>query len=586
MRPWPRRIARAVGVLLLAGAATVATASAASAESIRDFAVEVQVYPDTTFRVVESITYDFEGAYRHGIFRDIPVYDETFTGARRTYGVEVESVSMDGGAVPWELTENGPFLNVKIGDPFTTITGPHTYVITYTVRDGLRALTPDDVADPQAPAGLTAGDVELYWDFVGTGWQVPIASARATVLGPGTVLAARCLDGPAGATTECPAVAAKSVAGLGPVGLGPGEALTGSIVWPAASFARPPSERVTQGLPSNPLVGVLGGLIPAALLVGLPVGLAVSRRREDAGAPVPGAPPQYAPPDGLRPAELYAAWQGRKGTTEERVVLATLLDLAARRWIDLSDTGGSLQVDWVGMGSPAMAPWEEDLIRVVLKGQTTATLSGYDKELAVRWGLDYRELVDRQEAVGRRNPKGDEPDRRWSALAVVAAVFIAAGFVAMFAGQAFIAAVGLTVGLGALAGFVAARIITPRRQTEQSARFLAEVDGFRAVLGTDAAAGRREFAQRSGLAPAAIFATMLPFAVVFDLEDAWLGAFPDLTPDQLASTGFHVGGIAAMDGLISSGTSSMSSAMTAPSSGSGGGGSSGGGGGGGGGGSW
>lgn len=586
MRPRARRLGTLAGAVLLLGAGAVASAAAAAAESISDVTVDVQVYPDTTFQVVERITYDFEGEYRHGIFRDIPVYDETLTGARRTYGVEVQSVTMDGAAVPWELSEDGAFLNVRIGDPFTTITGPHTYVITYTVRDGLRAVTADDVADPEAPDGLTAGDVELYWDLVGTGWDVPIASARATVQGPGTVLAARCLYGPAGSTSECPAVAAKSVAGLGPVGLGPGEGLTTSIVWPGSAFARPPTERVTQGIPTSPAVGVLGGLLPAVLLVAIPVGVAVSRRRADAGAPVPGAPPQYAPPDGLRPAELYAAWQGRKGTTEERVVLATLLDLAARRWIDLSDVGGSLQVDWIGTGSPPMAPWEEDLVRVVLKGRTTATLSGYDKELATSWGSDFRDLVDAQEASGRRNPRGDEPDRRWRVLGVVAAVFIAVGVVSMFAGQAFVAAIGLTVGIGAVAGFIAARIITPRRQTEQSARFIAEVDGFRTVLGTDAAAGRREFAQRSGLAPAAIFATMLPFAVVFDLEDAWLGAFPDLTPDQLASTGFHVGGIGAMDGLISSGTASMSSAMTAPSSGSGSGGSSGGGGGGGGGGSW
>ena len=131
-----------------------------------------------------------------------------------------------------------------------------------------------------------------------------------------------------------------------------------------------------------------------------------------------------------------------------------------------------------------------------------------------------------------------------------------------------------------------ARAITPRRQTEQSARFLAEVAGFRTVLGTDAAAARREFAQRSGLSPAAIFATMLPYAVVFALEDSWIGAFPDLSPDQLVSSGFYVPSIGSMNSLVSAGTTSVSSAMTAPSSGSGGGGSSGGGGGGGGGGSW
>ena len=223
---------------------------------------------------------------------------------------------------------------------------------------------------------------------------------------------------------------------------------------------------------------------------------------------------------------------------------------------------------------------------MVLKGETSAVLSGYDKELATEWADDFRGLVQVQEGQGRRNPRGDEPDRRWRWLGILAALFIVAGVICSFAGQAFLAAVGFTMGVASLIGFVIARVITPRRETEQSARFLAEVDGFRKVLGTDPAAGRREFAQRSGLEPAAIFATMLPYAVVFDLESAWLGAFPDLTPDQLVAHGFYVGGIGSMDGLISSGTSSMSSAMTAPSSGSGGGGSSGGGGGGGGGGSW
>ncbi len=197
-----------------------------------------------------------------------------------------------------------------------------------------------------------------------------------------------------------------------------------------------------------------------------------------------------------------------------------------------------------------------------------------------------RTLVDEQESAGRRNPRGDEPDRRWRGLGAVAFALLAVGVVSVFIDQPFLASVALTAGVGALIGFFVARAITPRSQTEQSALFLAKVDGFRKVLGTDAAAARREFAQRSGLSPDAIFATMLPFAVVFGLESSWIGAFPDLSPDQLVSHGFYVGSIASMDSLVSSGTSSISSAMTAPSSGSGGGGSSGGGGGGGGGGSW
>ncbi len=582
-----RRATVLLGSLLLACAAVVGLAPAAAAESIREFDVAVTIAPDTSFRVVETIRYDFESEYRHGIFRDIPVYDETLTGLRRQYGVTVDGVTLDGGPVPWVTSDNGPFLNLRIGDPNVTITGPHTYVVEYTVTDGLRVITADDAADPLMPAAVSEGDVELFWDFVGTGWDVPIASARASVSGPADALSAVCYYGPPGSDTRCPSAVVRSFAILGGVPLGAGEALSGAIVYPAAAFTVVPRENTQQGLPSNPLVGFAFALIPAGLLAFVPIGIAVSRRRADAGAPVPGAPPQYAPPDGLTPAEMHAAWQGRKGTAESRVLVATLLDLAARRWINVSAApGADLTVEWVGTGTPPLRPWEESLLGAVLKGGRSATLTGYDKGLAELWRSSFRDLVDAQEATGRRNPRGDEPDKRWRWLGLLTLPLLGLGFVSIFFDVPFLTAVLLTTGVGALLGFFIARAITPRQQTEQSARFLAEVAGFRTVLGTDAAAARREFAQRSGLSPAAIFATMLPFAVVFALEDSWIGAFPDLTPDQLVSSGFYVTSIGSMNSLVSSGTTSVSSAMTAPSSGSGGGGSSGGGGGGGGGGSW
>ncbi len=566
--------------------AAIALAVPAAAETIRDFEVETTVRSDTSFRIVETIRYDFEADYRHGIFRDIPVYDETLSGQRRTYDITVESVTMDGAPVPWTTSDNAPFLNLKIGDPNRTITGPHDYAITYVVEDGLRVITQADVDDPLAPDSLSVGDVELFWDFVGTGWQVPIQRAHASVVGPAEAIAAKCFYGPGGSTDQCTAASAGTAVSLGPVSLGSGDALTGSIVWPAAAFSRVPTENVTQGLPTNPVLGVFGGLVPAALLVIVPVTMAVRRRRADAGSPIPGAPPQYAPPDGLPPAEVSAAWRGRGGSTDARVMLATLLDLAARRWINVRTEGKHLTVDWVGTGTSPMRPWEESLVAVILKGGTSGTLEGYDKDLARIWAGDFLSLVSTQEAQGRRNPKGDLPDQRWRWLGISAVLILILGIVMLFVGQPFITGILLTVGVGALIGFITARIITPRAETPQSATFLAKVAGFQKVLGTDPAAARREFAQRSGLTAAAIFATMLPYAVIFDLEDAWLGAFPDLTPEELHGYGYYVGGMWDMGDLMSTGTTSMSSAMTAPSSGSGGGGSSGGGGGGGGGGSW
>lgn len=283
---------------------------------------------------------------------------------------------------------------------------------------------------------------------------------------------------------------------------------------------------------------------------------------------------------------MVAGWKGDVSSQNSRTLVATLVDLAARRWINLSSEGSDLQVTWVGTGTKPMVEWEESLVGAILKGQATATLSGYDKDLATLWAATGTELETESETSGRRNPTGDAPDQRWwwLALTFVGAAAVAIGLA--FIGVAFLAAAAGTIAVGAAIGFIAARIITPRKETEQSAQYQAKVRGFEKVLGTDASASRREFAQKLGLPPEAVFATMLPYAIVFELENSWIGAFPDLTPDQLANYGFYYIGLGSMAGLISSGTTSISSAMTAPSSGSGGGGFSGGGGGGGGGGSW
>jgi hypothetical protein len=580
------RALRIAGAVVLAVGAALALAAPAHAEYVNDATVEITVNADTTIDIVETFEYDFEYESRHGIYRDIPLYDETALGERRIYDVTLTSVTMDGRPVPVELTENGPYLNVRIGDPVSTVTGRHVYRIEYTVTDGLRVITADDVDDPAMPAGISAGDIELYYDLVGPDWSVAFQSASGTITGPGAVISAICYAGGFGGTTRCAATTDGPTAQIGPTPLDAGQALTAVVVFPAAAFTQPVTENIRQGLPSSPLLGGLLGLVPAVLLIALPAAYAVSRRREDRGVDLEGAPPQYAPPDGLTAAELAAAWQGDEVTERPTTMIATLVDLAARRWIDLSDTGGLVTVTWKGTGVDPIRPWEESLVGAILKGQPTAALSGYDEGLSALWGSTSAELTAAAEATGRRNPEGDEPDRRWRWLAWTFLGLLVVGFGAAIIGEPFLAALAFVVAMGAVIGYVVSRAITPRKETMASAQFQAKVRGLSAVLGTDSAAARREFAQRTGLAPAAILATMLPFAIVLGLRESWVAAFPDLSPEQLASVGFGYIAIGSLDGIISSGTGAASAAMTAPSSGSGGGGFSGGGIGGGGGGSW
>ena len=348
----------------------------------------VTVNADTSMRIVETITYDFESEYRHGIFRDIPVYDETLTGLRREYGVTVADVTMDGAPVPWVTSDNGPFLNVKIGDPNTTITGPHTYVITYTVTDGLRVITADDAADPAMPQTVSAGDVELFWDLIGTGWDVGISSAKATVTGPGTALSAVCYVGPAGSDTRCPSATVQSIALLGPATLAAGEAMTTAVVYPASAFTSTPNGEPEPGAAVQPARRASSA--PSSPPDCWPRCRSASPCRGDGRTPVPRCRvPRRSTRRRTTSARPSSRPPGRDGpgTVDARVLVATLLDLAERRWINVStDAAGHLTVDWVGTGTTPLRPWEESLLGVILQGGSTATLASYDKAMATLWG--------------------------------------------------------------------------------------------------------------------------------------------------------------------------------------------------------
>lgn len=565
--------------------------SAQAAESINSYDVVATVQPDALVQFKETIAYDFSDADdRHGIFRNLVLADTEVsprtlepTGRVRTYDVQVQSVSVDGMPAQYEATEDAGVLQLRIGDPDTTVTGTHVYVITYTVAHALRLITKQDVDDPQAPSGIAAGDVELFWDLIDNSFDVPIAAASATVAGPSAPLAARCLLGSLGSKQECPIASTGSSVTLGPSSMSSGEFLTTSIVYPAAAFTSPPVEQFEKEQPL--LLGLIIGAALFLALVLIPMTLALNWRGRDKGVAVNATPVQFEPPDRLGAVQMAAAWKGDTASMRPRAMVAAIADLAARGQISITEAK-HLTVEFVAERKGSLQAWEAQLINQIFAAGTPATLDSYNAALAKSWEQTYRDLVDEAEASGRRNQQGGAPDRRWNWMIV----FVALGIIGFIAAQSSNApAVGIASGavvIGSIVGWIIARIITPRRETQESARFLMLTLGFRKLLATDAAAARREFAQRLGLPPAAIMATMLPYAIIFSLEDSWVGAFPDLTPEQLQSTGFNVLSVAALSSVVSNASQSASSALTAPSSGSGSGGSAGGGGGGGGGGSW
>ena len=582
-----RRRNFALAIAALAITAGISAPAAAAAESIGNYAVKVTLTPDAVMQVDENIAYDFDGEPdRHGIQRDLVLKDALSDGNIQVYGVNVSSVTADGAPVPFSVTDNGDYLSVRIGDPNANVSGKVTYDIKYSVTGAVKALTADEAA---ANSSLTAGDVELYWDFIGNGWGVPISSAVASVHGPAPAVASACYYGAAGSTNECTIAELDGDLITGQVSLGDYESLTIVAAYPASAFTSVPQPNIEVPYVIPGIAWIIS-LVVALIAFIIPIAFVRGKRRELSGNALDGAPVQFEPPDSVRPAQLQAALDGK---VDARGAVATLLDLTARGHLTLStEDGGLLHKDSITItrkpgATDALAPWEDAFLTGLLGSGDSKTLAGYDAALASTLHNTSTVLVTEAETSHRRTQTRNN-GFRLALLGIGILGLILSFFLRIF----------LPTGAGVLTlipGFlflvsclIAMRLV-PAKESAESASFQSRARGFKKLLDTDAAEARREFAQRSGLQPFAIFATMLPYAVIFGLSESWTQAFPEITIEQLNSAGYYFGSAWAMQNFIDSTQHVMTMASTEPSRSSGSGfsgGFSGGGGGGGGGGSW
>jgi hypothetical protein len=150
--------------LLVLGVAGAASASL----RITSFITDIEILATGDLAITETLDVTFSTPH-HGIEREIPVSYRRSTGENLTIALKINSIEQDGRVPPYTAHHRGRYLVLRIGDPDRTITGPHTYEISYHVG---RAL-------------LFAEDyLQLYWNATGNEWQVPIDYATATVTLP------------------------------------------------------------------------------------------------------------------------------------------------------------------------------------------------------------------------------------------------------------------------------------------------------------------------------------------------------------------------------------------------------------------
>lgn len=545
--------------------------------TIRQYDALFDVDESGDMQVTETLVVNFPDDSKRGIFRFFDEYDPNEEHASR-HPRDV-SVTRDGRDEPYARVDEqqGRFRALRIGDEDTYLEpGDHTYVISYVMRDVLLA---------------TGDGARFYWDLIPAGWAQEIDRAELTLRLPEPPLEGEpveCAVG-AGATDGCTVavdgqsltIAVESLPRNTPVTVG----VDLPSAPPEADSLLPWSVTWRPVLGTNPWV--LAGVLAAIVLAGWSGRRLAAATLEDD----PAFPLQYAPPEGIGPAQ--ARYVLTESTPDESFV-ASLMYAAERGAVDLTRH----QDGWRIVARPEAATIELD---PATRAATQALVPEAGDEF----------VVDKSDATSGEEVQKSRVDvilatQKW---ARDEGLISKSSWVSLAGSAAVAAAIVYVIGLAVLWGHLALVALVPgaffamvlpvlypgstTRRTAAGRHLWSQVGGFRRVLSTPSSVDRFDFSGRREL-----YTAYLPWAVAFGCADEWgakyrveVGAQP---PDPVyvgGTVGFHAAG--GSGSFVSDFSSTMNGAVSAyqatqasSSSGGGGGFSGGGGGGGGGGGSW
>ena len=259
--------------------------SAALAERISAFSGTLDVHTDASVSVTETITYDFEGASRHGIFRDVKESYKDKLGTTENISItDVQVTDARGQDYAFTTSESGGYLHIKIGDPNVLVTGVKTYAISYIAHDVI---------------GFFGDHDEIYWNVTGDQWQVPIDSAGVGVWTSVDSISHACYTGVAGSTASCTSEARrdgtnKPIVLFTTKALQSGEGMTVAVGLPKGVIVEPTrSDRVIRYIEQNGILAFPFLVLMILLLIWMKYGKDAKGR----GTIIP----EYDAPEGLSP---------------------------------------------------------------------------------------------------------------------------------------------------------------------------------------------------------------------------------------------------------------------------------------------
>jgi uncharacterized membrane protein len=485
-----------------------------------------------------------------------------------------------------EVSHEGRYVKIRIGDPDRTVQGVVVYILRYRVRDALTTFAEHD---------------EIYWNATGHEWNATIGRSSATVRLPAPVptgeLQAAGYTGAFGHTDRDVEITYPEPGVVRFVTTRPLDRLEGLTV--AVGFP--------QGIVTFPSAADLAlrrtadnwvALLPLAWFAFLYRRYRQYGRDPDGGAPVA---VMYEPPPGLTPGGIGTLIDERVDTVD---ITATVVDLAVRRYLTIRTEeqdrlfGLLTKEETVFVReTPAppgtLAPHESRVMTALFERGDEVKASDLANKFYQHIPAIKARLYDRLVDNGYFDASPEKVRSRWVGLGFAAAFvtgLVAAAWMGFRAvGPPAQLIVPIATGVLTLIVFLAFSTAMPRRTAK-------------GVQARQWALGFQEFAdrvegdrlERAAADPRATFETLLPYAMALGVADDWARKFEGVYAQQQPA--WYVGhnttrgfSTLSFERNLSTAMSRASQGMTASprsSSGSGGGGSSGGGGGGGGGGSW
>ncbi len=553
------------------------TASGAEDTTITRYDADFQVAANGDMAVTETLTVDFPGVGKHGIFRFFDRHDPSAPRALRT--PHDISVTMDGHPEPFEISHQSHdrYVVARIGDPNVTIgLSAHTYVIRYQI---------DGVLEP----GSNGAETQFYWNLIPGGWAQFIRDVHLVVHLPVVPTYAKCALG-AGAVGHCK-VAGKDTDTLTIDGRGvpPYTPLTLKAGLPIAT--PPAGESLPWPAKWEPVLGDSWGGLLTVLILALAAGAAGMALAGRSFERKPAFPVQYAPPPDVGPAEAaYVVTE----KVDQQAFVASMLWAAQQGAIELSRDGDSWTITdkagpegWAKLdrATTAVAP---------LLGGAGGQFTAKQRDVSSGLILQKRIAAFQKETRDWGLSNGFLAKTGLGGLGGI--LVIAAAIVAGYAALATWFGMSITGLIPGAFALTASPLLAPTaatRRTPKGRDLWSRLGGFERMLSTPSSKQRFDFSGRQDL-----YTAYIPWAVAFGCADEWAKKYRTETgteppvPAYLGGyyAGAHTGDY--VNQMVHDFSSTVSSSISAyqatqsHSSGGGGGFSGGGGGGGGGGGSW